>query len=182
MRKILPVLMFLLWLPGCSAPPDAALAAENPRAYLAQLEDVHGAKGAQYLGGTQPALIKFWASWCPSCLAELGETENWRKDPAFASVQWATVVSPDFLNEKSAADFRKWYAALDYPDLPVLLDKGGTLAQTQKLQAYPAWLALDENGKVCRMLSGSLNRAQALALSACAAARQTADTAEKTVK
>ncbi len=157
MRKIFPALLLLATLLLVWPPLRAASPYEQLRALPAQ-------QLAQPPQAGRPTLVKFWASWCPLCLSELAETQRWADDPRFSGVNLLTVASPAFLGEKSLADFKDWYGALDYPRLPLLLDEGGSLAKRFNLNVYPAWLLLDKNGELARVVRGSLDEAQALAL------------------
>lgn len=129
-----------------------------------QLKDPNGKKGKDFLSQNRPTLIKFWASWCPLCLGELETTNQWVKDRRFAKANLISVVSPGFLNEKKEDDFIEWYRNLNYENLPVLLNKGGGLAKEFGVSVYPSWVLLDRDGKTLRVVKGSLNEDQALAL------------------
>ncbi|MDO5356753.1 MAG: bifunctional peptide-methionine (S)-S-oxide reductase MsrA/peptide-methionine (R)-S-oxide reductase MsrB [Conchiformibius sp.] len=153
----------VLWL-GLWQTSGQAVAADTPYAQLAKLKQSNGADGSRLLQRGRPTLIKFWASWCPLCLSELGETEQWAQDKAFQAANLLTVASPAFLGEKKQPDFSQWYAGLNYPKLPVLLNEGGALAKQLGIKVYPSWVLLNEKGEVARVVRGSLNRAQALAL------------------
>ncbi|ASP17279.1 trifunctional thioredoxin/methionine sulfoxide reductase A/B protein [Neisseria sp. KEM232] len=131
---------------------------------LSQLKDSHGRPAPRLLAKNKPTLIKFWASWCPLCLSELGHTEKWAQDKRFQSANLITVASPGFLGEKKDGDFQKWYAGLNYPKLPVVADNGGTIAKSLNIGVYPSWAVLDKSGNVARIVKGSINEAQALAL------------------
>ena len=133
-------------------------------AQLAALPSTQGAQNPAWLKPQQPTLVKFWASWCPLCLSELDDTQSWRRDPAFKAVNVLSVAAPGFLSEKPHADFVRWYGGLSYPDLPVLLDDGGTLARQLGIGVYPSWVLLDTQGQPQRIIKGSLSRTQALAL------------------
>ena len=73
---------------------------------LSRLKDSHGQPAASLLVKNKPTLIKFWASWCPLCLSELGQTEKWAQDKRFGSANLITVASPGFLHEKKDGDFQ----------------------------------------------------------------------------
>lgn len=129
-----------------------------------KLHDTQGRPASVYLQKDKPTLIKFWASWCPLCLSELAHTESWAKDRRFQTANLLTVVSPGFLGEKKPGDFEQWYDGLHYPSLPVLTDTGGGLAKSLDIGVYPSWALIDKDGKLARIVKGSLNDTQALAL------------------
>ena len=84
-----------------------AEAAPMPK-MLSELKTPQGRPAGVYLKKDKPTLIKFWASWCPLCLSELGQTEKWAQDKRFSSANLITVASPGFLHEKKDGDFQKW--------------------------------------------------------------------------
>lgn len=135
---------------------------------LPQITKGLGATGKDVIDPSKPTLIKFWASWCPLCLGTLEETEAWRKDPKFADYNVVTVASPGHLNEKSAAEFKEWYAGVqaDYPNLPVLTDDSGTLINKLGVQVYPSWAIIDKKGTLVRLIKGNLTSQQAYGLAA----------------
>ncbi|XXQ67249.1 bifunctional peptide-methionine (S)-S-oxide reductase MsrA/peptide-methionine (R)-S-oxide reductase MsrB [Neisseriaceae bacterium B1] len=133
-------------------------------AAVSQLKNTQQQSAAQFLQKDKPTLIKFWASWCPLCLSELKHTEDWAQDKRFAGANVLTIASPNFLGEKKDGDFQSWYAGLDYPHLPVFVDVGGNIAKQLNIQVYPSWAVLDKDGKVARIIKGSLNEKQTLAL------------------
>ena len=138
--------------------------ADTVSARLARLNDAQGRPASVHLKAGRPALVKFWASWCPLCLSELGSTEQWAQDKRFQAASLVTVASPGYLHEKPAAAFRQWYGGLDYPKLTVLADDGGSIAKSLNIGVYPSWAVLDAQGNAVRIVKGSLNEAQALAL------------------
>ena len=133
---------------------------------LPQLTQGLGTDGSSVIDPNKPTLIKFWASWCPLCLGTLEETESWRTDPKFASLNVVTVASPGQLNEKEAGEFETWYAGLqaDYPQLPVLADASGELIKKLGVQVYPSWAILDKNGNLVHLVKGNMSEQQAYAL------------------
>ncbi|MDO4794599.1 MAG: redoxin domain-containing protein [Brachymonas sp.] len=145
-------------------PIRSAEAASPTSAALNQLQDVQGKPAITYLKAGKPTLVKFWASWCPQCLSELGHTEAWAKDARFQKANLVTLTSPGHFGEKKQGDFQKWYRGLNYPALPVLTDEGGGIAKSLKVTGYPSWAVLDQKGEVVRVVKGSINEAQALAL------------------
>ena len=89
----------LLALGACSSKIMDTEAATVPQA-LSSLKTPDNRPASVFLKKDKPTLIKFWASWCPLCLSELGQTEKWAQDAKFSSANLITVASPGFLHEK----------------------------------------------------------------------------------
>lgn len=128
------------------------------------LPDVQGKQSSAPLDISKPTLVKLWASWCPLCLSELGQTEEWVSDADFAAANLLTVASPGVLGEQSLEAFSDWYSGLDYPQLPVRMDSSGELVKRLGVKVYPSWALIDQQGQLARVIKGSLNKSQALAL------------------
>lgn len=155
----------LIWLvPGINPLAKANAAKTNMYQQVQSLSNVHGANKDLKMDENKPTLIKLWASWCPLCLSELAETEQWVTDPDFKEANLVTIASPGVLGEQSLADFQKWYSGLNYPALPVQLDPSGQIVKSLGVKAYPSWVVLDTKGKLARVVKGSINKSQALAL------------------
>lgn len=132
---------------------------------LSQLSEVKGQKtGESYLKYGRPTLIKLWASWCPLCLSELEKSNQMVEDARFQEINFVSVVSPNSLGERSPQNFQKWYNKLNYPNLPVLIDTKGSLVKMLGIKVYPSWVLLDKEGNVKKVIEGSLNELQLLAL------------------
>lgn len=112
----------------------------------------------------KPTVVKFWASWCPLCLATLQEANDWAKQ--YPQINVISVVSPGQLNEKPTQDFTTWYkvVAKDYPDLSVLMDSDGTLIRQFGIQVYPNFAILDKQGNLLKLVKGNLTPVQMQAL------------------
>lgn len=125
---------------------------------LVQITPKLGSTGQQVLDKNKPTLVKFWASWCPLCLATLKETQDWRMTQSI-NMNIVTVVSPGHLSEKPLADFQSWYGvvAKDYPNLPVLIDAQGKLIKELGIQVYPSWVVLDQQGRLLKLVKGNLS-------------------------
>lgn len=131
---------------------------------IERLADVKQATPSPLFTDKKPTLIKLWASWCPLCLSELQETQTWVSDPDFADANFVTIASPGILGEQKTEAFKEWYAGLNYPQLPLRLDPSGQLIKALGVKVYPSWAVLDAQGQLTRVIKGSLNKSQALAL------------------
>lgn len=95
----------LFALGACSPKIADAEAATVPHT-LSTLKTADNRPADIYLKKDKPTLIKFWASWCPLCLSELGQTEKWAQDKRFSSANLITVASPVFCTRKKTATSR----------------------------------------------------------------------------
>lgn len=157
--------VLLVWVVPSANPLAKANAAKvNLFEQVQNLSHVDKTTTPSGLDKTKPTLIKLWASWCPLCLSELAETQSWVTDPDFKQINLITIASPGILGEQSSEDFTDWYSGLNYPDLPVFVDPSGQVVKALGVKAYPSWAVLDAKGNLSRVVKGSINKSQALAL------------------
>ena len=97
--------------------------------------------------------VKFWASWCPICLAGLADINQLADMPPKDAVV-LTVVAPGVNREKSLEDFKEWFSGLEYKTLPVLVDNDGQFLKKLGIVGYPSSAFIDANGKVVRVQPG----------------------------
>lgn len=97
--------------------------------------------------------LKFWASWCPICLAGLADINQLADTPPKDAVV-LTVVAPGVNREKSLEDFKAWFSGLEYKTLPVLVDNNGQFLKKLGIVGYPSSAFIDANGKVVRVQPG----------------------------
>ena len=163
---IIAVLAALLfgWLYAGQSMAVAKPSSLNLAQQVESLPDVHAQPASAGFDSAKPTLVKLWASWCPLCLSELGQTQDWVSDSDFAGANILTVASPGILGEQPLDAFKDWYSGLDYPQLPVRLDSSGELIKRLGVKVYPSWALIDQQGQLARVVKGSLNKSQALAL------------------
>lgn len=97
--------------------------------------------------------VKFWASWCPICLAGLADITQLADMPPKDAVV-LTVVAPGVNREKNVDDFKEWFSGLEYKTLPVLIDNDGQFLKKLGIVGYPSSAFIDANGKVVRVQPG----------------------------
>lgn len=100
--------------------------------------------------------VKFWASWCPICLAGLADINQLADMPPKDAVV-LTVVAPSVNREKSLEDFKEWFSGLEYKTLPVLVDNNGQFLKKLGIVGYPSSAFIDANGKVVRVQPGHVS-------------------------
>ena len=97
--------------------------------------------------------VKFWASWCPICLAGLADINQLADMPPKDAVV-LTVVAPGVNREKNLEDFKQWFSGLEYKTLPVLVDNDGQFLKKLGIVGYPSSAFIDANGKVVKVQPG----------------------------
>lgn len=152
------------WLYAGQSMAVAKPSSLNLAQQVESLPDVQGKQSSTPLDSSKPTLVKLWASWCPLCLSELGQTQDWVSDSDFAGAHILTVASPGILGEQPLDAFKDWYSGLDYTQLPVRLDSSGELIKRLGVKVYPSWALIDQQGQLARVVKGSLNKSQTLAL------------------
>ena len=112
----------------------------------------------QYAG--KKVYLKFWATWCPSCLAglgELGELHNETMDNEDIVV--LTIVAPGYSGEKSSAKFIEWYEGQEL-EFTVLLDEGGNTFYEYGIRAVPSSFYIDTKGNIAETSLGHVENAK----------------------
>lgn len=119
---------------GRSAYPLPTKVLQGPQVTLADLEG-------------KPALINFWASWCPPCREEAPEVARLSRSLHGR----ATVVGIDYTDrEDSARSFLRRYGW----KFPVLSDPNGVYGARYGFSSLPSTIVLDPEGKIAATLRG----------------------------
>ncbi len=102
----------------------------------------------------KPVYLKAWASWCPSCLAGLGELDALMAEEHDYKV--VTIVAPGVFGEKSEDEFKHWLAGIasDYPNVDVLFDRDADMMYALGIQAFPTSFYFNGQGNVANMRIG----------------------------
>ncbi len=114
----------------------------------------------QYAG--RKVYVKFWATWCPSCLEgldELGELHEQNKDRE--DIVILTVVAPGYSGEKSPEKFIEWYEEQEL-EFTVLLDEGGNSFYEYGIRAVPSSFYIDEKGNLSESSLGHVGNEKVL--------------------
>lgn len=160
--KIPLVLLMLMMLTACSSgeqtlEPDTTESESIAPNFT--LLDVNGKSHSLKDYAGKKVYIKFWASWCSICLGGLGELnslENQEKD--FVVL---TIVSPGYKNEKDTEAFKKWFSGVEEaPDITVLLDEGGHIADQYQVRGYPTSAYISTDGTLVQTLPGHVGNEQ----------------------
>jgi cytochrome c biogenesis protein CcdA/thiol-disulfide isomerase/thioredoxin len=98
--------------------------------------------------------IKFWATWCPSCLAGLEDfTALAGKLAPSPDMAVISIVTPGRNGEVSKDDFIDWARAQDL-SFPIYFDDSGGLSREFGVRAYPTAVYLSKDGAVVKKTVG----------------------------
>lgn len=143
---------------GNSASQDKGTASQQSAPNFT-LTDLNGKTHSLKDYAGQKVYVKFWASWCSICLAGLEEVNTLAKEEQDFVV--LSVVAPGYKNEKDTAAFKKWFSGVEEaPDLTVLLDEGGKVAEQFQVRGYPTSAYIDSSGKLIQTLPGHVGNEQ----------------------
>ena len=101
--------------------------------------------------------LKFWATWCPSCLSGMREFNELAEEYADSEdVVIYSVVAPGYQNEMDLETFTDWATGQGL-SFPILFDEGGQLNRQYGIQGYPTSVFLDRNQDVTTIHIGHMN-------------------------
>lgn len=107
------------------------------------------------LAAGQPRIIGFFAHWCPHCQAELPELTAWLDDAGLPGdaefIAVSTVVDETRGNYPPSA----WFTAEGWTETVVVDDEAATLLQAYGFSGFPAFIAIDADGRVLDRLGGT---------------------------
>lgn len=129
------------------APPAAAAPVPVDNAVA---QDLSGAAKPFRERLTGPALVFFWAGWCPPCLRELPHLAQFRSRAEAAGLQVLSVN----LDREGASAARRVVEQTGLGDLPVVLDPDGSFSAKLGVWGLPTALLLDAGGREIGRLEG----------------------------
>jgi len=107
---------------------------------------------ADYRG--KKVYIKYWASWCPVCLAGMEDFDKLVKaSEKSGDAVVLSMVPTGAFGEKTSADFIRWYKDRGYT-FPVLLDEGGQVARQLGVRAFPTSVYIASDGVLIAAVPG----------------------------
>ncbi len=96
----------------------------------------------------QPAIINFWATWCPPCRAEMPSMERAWEQIKDEGIQMLAI---NYGEEIDTVDT----FLLEFPmSIPVLLDTTGKTGNTWPFRALPTTFILDSEGNIVYQATG----------------------------
>lgn len=124
---------------------------------ILELKDYHGNSAKNLIDPNKKTYVKFWASWCPLCLAELEELDQLASQTQTFNI--VTIVSPNYLSEKNTEELQEWLNRLSHiPHLTVLVDPQGKIAKNLGIRVYPSSVFFDTRGNIDRIQRGSITK------------------------
>lgn len=99
---------------------------------------------------TGPAVVFFWAGWCPPCLRELPHLTQFRSRAEAAGLQVLSVN----LDREGAPAARIVVDRIGLGDLPVVLDPDGSFSARLGVWGLPTALLFDAGGREIGRLEG----------------------------
>lgn len=104
--------------------------------------------------------IKFWASWCPLCLAGLEDFSRLAKQyQGSDKIAVISIVAPGLRGEVDKADFIEWAKAQQI-DFPVLFDESGAANEKFGVIGYPTSVYLNPKGLLAEKVAGDESNEQ----------------------
>lgn len=98
-----------------------------------------------------PAVVFFWATWCPPCVREMPQLAKFRPRAEAAGLQVLTVAA----DAGGEAVVRKFLEERDMADLPVILDPDSSVSGRLKVRGMPTALLVDAQGREAARLEGA---------------------------
>jgi len=106
--------------------------------------------------------IKFWATWCPLCLAGIDDfTALANQLSSSSSIAVISIVTPGLNGEVSKNDFIDWAKARQL-SFPIYFDESGTVSKELGVLTYPTAVYLGKDGTVMKKTLGDELNAQIL--------------------
>jgi len=96
----------------------------------------------------KPMILKFWATWCPSCVEELSQMEKFSEGKKDQLHILMPAIDGD--KEKRVQSVVKKHKVT----LPVLLDVKEKIARTYKVTFIPVTFLIDREGMIVGMIVG----------------------------
>ncbi|MGF3076016.1 TlpA family protein disulfide reductase [Facklamia sp. P12945] len=135
---------------------DSSISSKRESAYDFTLKDLKGKDYSLAEQKGKPVYVKFWASWCPVCLAGLEDLNTLAGQENDFEV--VTIVSPGYNGEKNKEDFMEWFNSLEYNNMKVLLDEEGQTFANYGVRSMPTNALIDSQGVPVKIIPGEIRK------------------------
>ncbi len=102
-----------------------------------------------------PAVLNFWASWCPPCRAEMPMLERIQADPRFKNTTFYAINA--VRTEKNPQDGKKWLESNNL-NIPLLYDNTGQGMLLYSISGLPTTIVIDSEGRIVETKTGAVSR------------------------
>ncbi|MGX7107853.1 TlpA family protein disulfide reductase [Facklamia miroungae] len=130
--------------------------ADKKRSYDFTLNDLNGEAYTLADQKGKNVYVKFWASWCPVCLAGLEDLNTLAGQENDFEV--VTIVSPNHNGEKNKEEFMAWFNSLEYDNMTVLLDETGEVFANYGVRSMPTNAIIDSHGTPVKIIPGEIRK------------------------
>lgn len=137
------VLSIILLLPSVSLAVEPLPAKLSDVAVDFKLLDLGGKEIAFTGSSGKPALLFFWATWCPFCRDELPHLQKQYPDLRKAGID---VLAIDVGESRERVE--KFLSKKDKLEFPILLDSDSHVASAYNLVGIPTFILIDAKGKI----------------------------------
>ncbi len=155
-KKPFLILVFLVSLFSISACGEVDLTEEKMKPFIESaldftLEDMEGNQVSMSSLKESPVFLNFWASWCNPCRAEMPDIEK------IYSIYQKKGLKVFAVNSKEDRETIKKFLDETDTDLPVLLDKEGSVMKLYKVFGLPVSYFIHKGGKVSASIIGKMS-------------------------
>lgn len=164
------IIFSLIYAPLAAMPDEETTSSSRPsypypdkETYKTVLQGLNGSSLSLNELSGKKVYIKFWATWCPQCLAGLEDFNALSKQyGSSADIAVISIVAPGLNGEVSKSDFIEW-ANAQALSFPVYFDETGILINEFGIKVYPTSVYLNKDGGVLKIKIGDEMNAEILA-------------------
>lgn len=121
--------------------------------FTAMDEEGNSVRLFDYFG--KPVVVNFWASWCPSCKAEMPDFNELYKERG-SEVNFLMVDMTDGLRE--TVEIGKAHVEEQGFDFPVLFDTDSSGAMAYSITSIPTTLFINRDGEIVATVYGTMSK------------------------